>query len=93
MAGLIEELKRRNVFKVGAAYVVLAWLLAQAAQLAAETFGAPDWVMKMLVTLLVLGFAAGAVLCLGLRTYARRPEERKRTSTQPVDNASDRAQA
>jgi TolB-like protein len=54
MAGLIAELKRRNVFKVGAAYVVLAWLLAQVADLAAETFGAPDWVMKMLVTLLAL---------------------------------------
>lgn len=56
MAGLIEELKRRNVFKVGAAYVVLAWLLAQAAALAADTFAAPDWVMKMLVTLLALAF-------------------------------------
>lgn len=55
MSGLIEELKRRNVFKVGTAYVVLSWLLAQAADLAAETFEAPGWVMKMLVTLLVLG--------------------------------------
>ncbi len=54
MAGLFEELKRRNVFKVGAAYIVLAWLLAQAADLAAETFEAPGWVMKMLVTVLAL---------------------------------------
>jgi TolB-like protein len=54
MSGLFQELKRRNVFKVGVAYVVLSWLLAQVAQLAAETFGAPDWVMKMLVTLLAL---------------------------------------
>ncbi len=54
MAGIIEELKRRNVFKVGTAYVVLAWLLAQAADIAAETFVAPDWVMKMLVTMLAL---------------------------------------
>jgi len=56
MAGLIEELKRRNVFKVGTAYVVLSWLLAQAADLAADTFAAPDWVMKMLVTMLFLAF-------------------------------------
>jgi len=55
MAGLFEELKRRNVIKVGAAYVVLSWLLAQVADLAADTFSAPDWVMKMLVTLLALG--------------------------------------
>jgi len=56
MAGLLEELKRRNVFKVGTAYIVLSWLTAQAADLASDTFDAPDWVMKMLVTLLVLLF-------------------------------------
>jgi TolB-like protein len=56
MAGLLEELKRRNVFKVGTAYIVLAWLLAQGADLASDTFEAPDWVMKMLVTLLFLLF-------------------------------------
>ena len=54
MAGLFAELKRRNVIRVGVAYVVLAWLLAQVAQLAAETFEAPGWVMKMLITLLAL---------------------------------------
>jgi TolB-like protein len=52
---LFQELKRRNVFKVGVAYVVLSWLLAQVAEMAAETFTAPEWVMKMLVTLLALG--------------------------------------
>ena len=56
MSGLIQELKRRNVFRVGTAYVVLAWLLAQVSDLAADTFGAPDWVMKMLITLLAVAF-------------------------------------
>jgi len=51
-----NELKRRNVFKVVIAYVVTSWLVAQVAQLAAESFGAPDWVMKMFITLLALGF-------------------------------------
>gem|GEM_PF-1139495 len=55
MSSLFHELKRRNVIKVGAAYVVLSWLLAQVAEMAAETFAAPGWVMKMLVTLLALG--------------------------------------
>ena len=36
-----EELKRRNVFKVGVAYVIIAWLLAQVADLMLENFGAP----------------------------------------------------
>ena len=50
------ELKRRNVFRVGIAYVIVGWLVAQVAQLAAESFGAPAWVMKMLLTVLVIGF-------------------------------------
>jgi len=49
------ELKRRNVVRVGIAYTVIGWVLAQVAAFAAETFGAPDWVMKMLVVVLFLG--------------------------------------
>jgi len=52
---LFNELKRRNVFRVGIAYVIVGWLVAQVAQLAAESFSAPDWVMKMLLTVLVIG--------------------------------------
>ena len=53
---LIQELQRRNVFKVGAAYVVLTWLLAQATDVFLESFGAPDWVIKTVLMLLVIGF-------------------------------------
>ncbi len=56
MAGLFDELKRRNVFKVGAAYVVMAWLLAQGVDVFLENFGAPDWVIKTTLLLLVAGF-------------------------------------
>ena len=55
MAGLIRELKRRNVFKVGAAYVVMAWLLAQGVDVFLENFGAPAWVIKTVLLLLVAG--------------------------------------
>ncbi len=50
-----DELKRRNVFRVGIAYTITAWLIAQIADLAATSFFAPDWVMKMIITMLVLG--------------------------------------
>ena len=49
------ELKRRNVVRVGIAYVVIGWVLAQVAEFAFENFGAPDWVLKTVVTLLLLG--------------------------------------
>ncbi len=55
MPGIFEELKRRNVFRVGVAYVVVAWLLAQVAELALDSFEAPAWVMKSILLLLALG--------------------------------------
>ena len=56
MPRLFEELKRRNVFKVGTAYVVLAWLLAQITDVFLEPFGAPDWVIKSILLVLLAGF-------------------------------------
>jgi len=50
------ELKRRNVFKVGVAYAVLAWLLIQIIDTVLPTFGAPDWVVPTLILLILLGF-------------------------------------
>ncbi|MFC1776604.1 hypothetical protein ACFL3I_04575 [Pseudomonadota bacterium] len=52
----IEELKRRNVFRVGIAYVIVSWLLAQVADLMLENFGAPDWVIKSFLGFLIIGF-------------------------------------
>lgn len=54
--GLITELRRRNVFRVAIAYTVIAWVLAQVADLAFDNFGAPDWVPKSVFFLLLLGF-------------------------------------
>ena len=50
-----EELKRRNVVRVGVAYVVIGWVLAQIGEFAFENFGAPDWVLKTVVVIMLLG--------------------------------------
>lgn len=52
----IGELKRRNVFKVGVAYAVITWLLAQITDVFLENFGSPDWVIKTVLLLLLIGF-------------------------------------
>jgi TolB-like protein len=49
------ELKRRNVFRVGIAYVIVGWLLAQVAEIAFDAFGAPEWVLKSVLFVLLLG--------------------------------------
>ncbi|MFT5139027.1 MAG: TolB-like protein [Lysobacterales bacterium] len=56
------ELKRRNVFRVAFAYSITGWLIAQIAGLAADSFGAPGWVMKMIITMLLLGFPVAMVM-------------------------------
>jgi adenylate cyclase len=50
-----KELTRRNVFRVGAAYIIIAWLVAQVLQLIFESFGTPDWVIKTVLVLLAAG--------------------------------------
>ena len=50
------ELKRRNVYKVAAAYLVVSWLLIQAASILFPTFDAPASAMKVLVIILAIGF-------------------------------------
>jgi len=49
-----SELKRRNVYKVAVAYMVVAWLLIQAASILLPTFDAAAWVMKVFVVVIVL---------------------------------------
>ncbi|MCH7510191.1 MAG: hypothetical protein IIB68_10210 [Proteobacteria bacterium] len=53
---LFEELKRRNVFRVGIAYVVTSWLLLQFADIVLENIAAPAWVMQAFMLALALGF-------------------------------------
>ena len=53
---LFTELKRRNVFKVGVAYVVTAWLILQVADVILGNIEAPDWVFRVLLLFLAVGF-------------------------------------
>jgi TolB-like protein len=53
---LFSELKRRNVVRVGIAYVVLAWVALQVGDVLFDMFETPAWVGKTLAGILVLGF-------------------------------------
>ena len=66
------ELKRRNVYKVAVAYVVVAWLLLQAASIFLPAFDSPSWVMKFLIVVIILGFPVVLDPVVGLRTHIGR---------------------
>ena len=61
-ANLFEELKRRKVFKVGAAYLVVAWLAVQAASIGFPAFDAPPWVLRVFILVALLGFPVTLVM-------------------------------
>lgn len=50
------ELKRRNVYRVGLAYAVVAWLVLQAIDIILPIMQAPDWFSQMVLILLAIGF-------------------------------------
>jgi len=75
MGGLFEELRRRNVFRVGAAYLVVAWLVAQVADVFFDGFDAPPWALKALLLVLVIGFPVSLVFAW---VYELTPEGVKR---------------
>ncbi len=74
----INELKRRSVFKVTVAYGLVAWLIAQLAEFAISTFGAPDWVLRTFVVLLILGLPVAIILAWA---FDMTPSGIKKTST------------
>ena len=53
---LFNELKRRNVFKVAIAYIVMAWLVMQVADVILNNIAAPGWVFHVLLLFLAVGF-------------------------------------
>ncbi len=65
LVSLIEELKYRNVIKVGIAYLVTAWMLWQLSGVAMNLLSLPEWVPKFILLILVIGFAPALILAWG----------------------------
>ena len=62
MSKLFEDLKRRNVFRVGAAYAIVGWLLVEVASVLLPAFHAPEWVFQIFTILVGLGFPIALML-------------------------------
>jgi len=81
---LITELSRRNVFRVGIAYVIGAWVIAQVADLVLDNIEAPDWVMQAIMLVLGVGFPLALILAWA---FELTPEGIKReTAADPAES-------
>jgi TolB-like protein/Tfp pilus assembly protein PilF len=77
---LITELKRRHVFKVAIAYVVMAWLVLQVADVILNNIGAPAWIFQALLLFLAIGLAVALILAWA---FELTPEGIKREPESP----------
>lgn len=84
--GFFNELKYRSVFRVGAAYAVLAWLIVQVADVATESFAAPSWVMRILIVFLLLGMPVALFLAWA---FELTPEGVKKADEVPAGTPKD----
>ena len=70
------ELKRRNVYKVAIAYFVAGWALAQGIAQVFPVFDVPNWIVRLIVFLIVIGFPIALIFAWA---FEITPEGVKRT--------------
>jgi len=76
MNNFFAELKRRNVYKVAVAYAVVGWLLVQVATQVFPFFEIPNWAVRLIVLLIIIGFP----IALGIAwAFELTPQGLKRT--------------
>jgi len=79
-------LKRRHVYRVAVAYAVVGWLLIQLASTVFPAFGAPSWVLKAVIAVIVIGFPSTLIVAWA---FELTPEGVRRT--EPADSPEARA--
>jgi len=79
-----NELKRRNVIRAAGLYLVGAWLLTQVASTVLPMFGAPDWLPRSIVILLVIGFVPTLIFSW---VFELTPQGLKRDEDVPIEQS------
>src|SRR5437867_2291256 len=74
----LSELKRRNVYKVAVAYIVAGWALSQGIAQVFPVFEIPNWIIRLIVLLIIIGLPIALVLAW---TFEITPHGIKRTET------------
>jgi serine/threonine-protein kinase len=82
------ELKRRNVYKVAVAYAVIAWLLIQIATQIFPFFEIPNWAVRLIVLVIIIGFPIAMLIAWA---FELTPEGLKRTESLDVRSTSSRS--
>ena len=76
-SNFFAELKRRNVYKVAVAYIIAGWALSQGIAQVFPVFDVPNWAIRAIVLLIILGFPIALFLAWA---FELTPEGLKRTA-------------
>src|ERR1044071_1143503 len=83
MSGFFEELQRRKVYRVAAAYVIAAGFIIQIASAVLPAWELPNWTLRLVVVLLLIGFPIALILAWAydVTTQGIRATPEKPTAT------------
>lgn len=84
MSRYFDELKRRNVFRVAAAYAVVGWLVIEVVDTIAPRMAMPDWVPGFFIILVLIGLP---IALLFSWAFEMTPEGLKKTADVEVDES------
>jgi TolB-like protein len=84
MSRYFDELKRRNVFRVGAAYAVVGWLAIEVVDTLAPRMAMPEWVPGFVILLVIIGFP---IALLFSWAFEMTPEGLKKTADVDTDES------
>lgn len=85
VSDFIGELKRRKVFRVGVAYLALAWVLIQVADVTFERIGLPPWTITLVIVLSIAGLPLALIISWA---YQLTPLGLEKEDPQPATEAS-----
>ena len=84
MSNYFDELKRRNVFRVAAAYAVVGWIAIEVIDTLAPRMGMPEWVAGFVILLVLIGFP---IALLFSWAFEMTPEGIKKTEDVDADES------
>src|SRR5881398_1290233 len=81
------ELKRRNVYKVAVAYIVAGWALAQGIAQVLPVFDSPNWLIRLLVVLIILGLPIALAIAWAFESTPQGLKRTEKADAMPVEAA------
>lgn len=88
---IIQELRRRKVFRVAAAYIVVAWLMLQIVDVVAPMLELPGWVGKLVLLLLIVGLPIAIFFAWAFELTPEGIRRDAGSDAIPLTSASNRA--